>query len=210
MSKTTEKVSKKAHGNTITLLLCMTFLSLYPLLTTGCSSRGYHFDSPESYKRAEWNKYLLKREFFTLDFFVIKDESHTPVFIVKGKIISIGDKLSLQDTSGNELAYISQRLFSFTPRYKIFRENEPTATIVKRITLFKPSYTIDVPGQDNYKVVGDFFKYEYTVTRNGEEVAYISKRFFSLPDSYGVSIKPGEDDILILSAVLVIDLVSKE
>lgn len=80
----------------------------------------------------------------------------------------------------------------------------------KKITLFKPFYIIDIPGQDDYKVVGDFSEYEYNITKKGREVAHISKNFFSWYDSYKVAIVPGEDDILILAAVVVIDLVSQE
>ena len=200
----------KIRGNKITsILLYLAILGLYPLLMIGCGG-GYHFETPESAARVQWKKYILRERYFTLNQFVIKDETNTPVFKVKGKLFSIGDKLSFRDLSGNELVYISQRLISFTPRYKIFRGNEEIATIVKKITLFKPSYIINVPGPDDYKVVGDILNYEYTVTRNGREVAYISRRFFSLPNSYGIAIIPGEDDVLILAAAVVIDLVSEK
>ena len=43
-----------------------------------------------------------------------------------------------------------------------------------------------------------------------EAVAEASKRFFSLRDTYGVSIADGEDDALILATVVVIDLVLHE
>jgi uncharacterized protein YxjI len=37
-------------------------------------------------------------------------------------------------------------------------------------------------------------------------VATVSKQWFSLTDTYGVDIAPGEDDVLILSSVLALDL----
>ena len=37
-------------------------------------------------------------------------------------------------------------------------------------------------------------------------VATVSKRWISLTETYGVDIAPGEDDLLILAAVLALDL----
>ena len=45
---------------------------------------------------------------------------------------------------------------------------------------------------------GDFSNHEYAITRNAHPVATISKQWFTLPDTYGVDIGPGEDDILLL------------
>jgi uncharacterized protein YxjI len=204
---------KKAPGQRVKVtLLCFSFLSLYPLLSTGCRTGGYHIDDfPDSGKRVRLNRYIMKQKIWTLgNQFVIKDDTDTPVFYVKGKVFSIGDKLSFRDSSGKELVYISQKVFSFRPRYKIYRENVPFATIVKKLTLFKPKYIIDIPGPDDYKVIGDFWNYEYTITRNGREIAYISKKLFSWSDTYGIAIVRGEDDILILAAAVVIDLVSHQ
>jgi uncharacterized protein YxjI len=43
-------------------------------------------------------------------------------------------------------------------------------------------------------------------SRNGADVAYVSKKWFSLADSYGVEVLEGEDDALILACTVVIDL----
>ncbi|MCU0286870.1 MAG: LURP-one-related family protein [Acidobacteria bacterium] len=204
--------NKKTHGCKIsTALVCLLFLCFNSLLPTiGCRSDGCQINSPESAKAAPLKKYILNRKPAFQDQFVIRDETKTPVFNVIGKILSMGDKLSFRELSGKELVYISQELISLTPRYKIYRGKEQIATIVKKITLFKPVYIINIPGQDDYKVVGDFSAYEYTITKKGRKVAHISKNFFSWHESYGVAIVPGEDNILILAAVVVIDLVSQE
>jgi uncharacterized protein YxjI len=192
------------------ILLCLVFVGLYPLLTTGCSTGKYYInDLPPSSRGEPLKKYVMKQKMWTLgDKFVIKDETRTPVFYVKGKVFSVGDKLSFRDIDGNELAYISQKVFSFTPRYKIYRDQELIAKVVKKIALFNDKYIVDIPGPDNYKVTGNFGNYEYTFTRNGRKIASVSKKFFSWSDTYGIAIAPGEDDILILAAAVVIDMAS--
>jgi uncharacterized protein YxjI len=54
-------------------------------------------------------------------------------------------------------------------------------------------------------VQGNIVDHEYTIERDGDNVAEISKRWFRVRDTYGVEVAPGENDILILAAVGVID-----
>ena len=193
-------------------VLCLAFAGLYPLLTTGCSTGRYNIDDlPPSPRGEPLKTYVLKQKIWTLgEKFVIKDETNTPVFHVKGKVFSIGDKLSFRDMDGNEVAYISQKVLSFRPQYKIYRDQELIAKVVKKLVLFRDSYIVDVPGPDDYKVYGNFGNYEYTFIRNGRKVAFVSKKYFSWSDTYGIAIVPGEDDILILATAVVIDMVSHD
>jgi uncharacterized protein YxjI len=46
------------------------------------------------------------------------------------------------------------------------------------------------------------------VERSGRVVARVSKKWFSLADTYAVDIDEGQDDVLVLAAAVVIDLVS--
>jgi uncharacterized protein YxjI len=202
---------KKITSLKVTLtVLCLVFAGLYPLLTTGCRAGKYNInDLPPSSQGEPLKKYVMKQKIWTLgDKFVIKDETKTPVFYVKGKVFSVGDKLSFRDIDGNELAYISQKVFSFSPRYKIYRDKRLVATIVKKIAPFKDLYVVHVPGTDDFRVKGNFLNYEYDYTRKGRKIAFVSKKFFSWGDTYGIAIAPGEDDILILATAVVIDMVS--
>jgi uncharacterized protein YxjI len=132
-------------------------------------------------------KYQMRQKFWTLgDQFTIKDEMGNDVFFVKGRIFSIGDKLSFQDMSGNELAYISQRLLSLMPIYEIYRGDDLFAEVVKQLSFFRDEYVVDIPGPNDYQVSGDFWDHEYRFIRGGREVAHVSKKFFTWPDTYGV------------------------
>jgi len=65
---------------------------------------------------------------------------------------------------------------------------------------------VDVPGPGDLEAKGDFLDHEYTFFRGDQPVAAVSKAWFSWTDTYGVDVNPGEDDILILAATVVIDL----
>jgi uncharacterized protein YxjI len=67
-------------------------------------------------------------------------------------------------------------------------------------------YTVDIPGPDDLELVGDLFDHDFTVRRGGTVVATVSKAFFTMRDTYGVDVGTGEDDLLILAAVLALDL----
>ena len=154
-------------------------------------------------------RYLMKQKLFCFgDDFTIKNEAGDDVFFVDGKAFSFGDKLSFQDMNGKELAFIRQKLLSWGPTYEIYRDGELAAVVKKELfTFFRCSFTVDVPGPDDYEAQGSFTDMEYAFTRGGGQVAEVSKRWFSFSDTYGVDIAEGEDDVLILASTVVIDMV---
>jgi uncharacterized protein YxjI len=154
-------------------------------------------------------RYLMKQKLFCWgDDFAIKNEAGEDVFFVDGKAFSLGDKLSFQDIQKNELAFIRQKLLSWGPTYEITRNGELAAVVKKHLfTFLKCRFTVDVPGPDDLEAQGDFLDMEYTFTRAGQMVAEVSKRWFSFTDTYGVDIREGEDDVLILASTVVIDMV---
>lgn len=152
--------------------------------------------------------YRIKEKFWRFgDSFSIEDQNRQPVFKVEGKAFSWGDKLSFQDLKGNELAFISQKLLSFRPRYQILIKGQLFAEVKKESSWFKKKFILDVPGPNDYQIEGSFWKHEYTFSRRGRAVATVSKNRWSWTDSYGVNIVDGEDDVSILCACIVIDQV---
>ena len=72
----------------------------------------------------------------------------------------------------------------------------------------RDKFVVDVPGPNDYKVEGSFWKHDYTFERKGKGlVATINKEMYSWTDSYGIKIVDGEDDISILATCIVIDQV---
>ena len=154
-------------------------------------------------------RYLLKQKLFAFgDDFHILNENDEKVFFVDGRAFSLGNKLSFQDLSGNELVFIRQKLLSFGPSYELHRGAQLVATLKKNyFTLFHCKFAIDVPGPDDLEAKGDILEHEYVFTRSGREVAQISKRWFAFSDTYGVDIGEGQDDVLILASAVVIDMI---
>ncbi len=154
-------------------------------------------------------RYVMKQKLFSWgDDFVIRDEQERDVFLVHGKVFSIGEKLSFQDMAGNELAFIAQKVMSWGPTYEIYRGSELAAVVKKSLfTLLHCTFTVDEPGHDDLQAEGDFLDHEYLFHRGGSAVASVSKQWFTMTDTYGVEIADGEDAILLLAITVVIDMV---
>jgi uncharacterized protein YxjI len=154
-------------------------------------------------------RYLMKQKLFSWgDDFAIKNETGQDVFVVDGRAFSLGEKLSFQDMQKNELAFIRQKLLSWGPSYEITRNGELAAIVKKHLfTLMRCKFTVDVPGPDDLEAEGSFLDMEYKFRRGGYVVAEVSKRWFTLADTYGVDIPDEEDQVLILACTVVIDMV---
>jgi uncharacterized protein YxjI len=143
------------------------------------------------------------------DDFAIRNAEGEDAYHVDGKVFSFGDKLSFRDAQGNEVALIDQKLLAIGPQYEIIRGGKTVAVVKKHLfTLFRARFTIDVPGPDDLEAKGNFLDHEYSFERAGRQVARVSKKWFSLTDTYGIDIDDQEDDVLILASAVVIDLVS--
>ncbi len=152
--------------------------------------------------------YRIKEKFWSWgNDFTINDKDDQPAFKVDGKAFSWGSKLSFQDLSGNELAFINQKLMSFKPRYQIFVKNKLFAEVTKEISWFKQKFLLDIPGPNDYSIEGSFWKHDYVFTRKNGVVATVNKDLWGWRDCYGVEIIDGEDDVTILCACIVIDQV---
>lgn len=157
-------------------------------------------------------RYVMKEKLFSFtDSFVIRDENGNDVFQVRAKLLSFGKKLSFRSMDGEEVAAINQKLLSFKPTYEIERDGKTVATVSKDFfTILRHRFTVDVPGPDDLEAAGSFLEHEYTFTRHDAKVATVSKHWFSVTDTYGVEVGPGEDAVLILASAVVIDMVCHE
>jgi len=153
-------------------------------------------------------QYLMKQKILCLgDDFTIQDGEGRDAFYVDGRAFSLGQKLSFQDMAGRELAFISQKLFAWGQTYEIHRDGQLFAVVKKAaFTFFHCQFTVDVPGPDDYVAEGNFLDTEYTLSRSTGVVAEVSKRFIALSDTYGIDIVDGEDDVTVLASAVVIDL----
>jgi uncharacterized protein YxjI len=137
----------------------------------------------------------------------ITDEAGQPVLHVDGKVMSLHNRLVLQDPSGREAEQVHRKLAALRPTYEITIGGKDVAEVRKHLfTPFGERFTIDVRGAGDLEINGDLLNHEFTIGRDGQTVATISRRWLTMTTSYAVDVAPGEDDVLILASVLALDL----
>ena len=154
-------------------------------------------------------RYIIREKLLTFgNDSTIKNEKMQPVFDVDGKALSVLNTLVINDMEKNKVATIKQKLPSITPTYEIIREGQESAKITKHLfSPFVDRFTVDIPGPDDLHIKGSMSEHEYTISAKDQVVATVSRGWFKELESYGVDIAPGQDDVLILACVLVLDLI---
>ena len=78
------------------------------------------------------------------------------------------------------------------------------AVVKKELSGLRHKFHID-SAYVQYDLEGlDLLERAFTLTKNGETVAVVSKKLFSLNDSYGVEISGGEDHAFILALAIIL------
>lgn len=147
---------------------------------------------------------MKQKVFSWKDKFSIKDSFGEDKYFVEGKVISIGKKLRVFDTAGNELAFVNQKVVSLMPKFTVEMNGEEVAVIKKKFTLLKPKYLIEGPG---WEVQGDFFGHDYIITDGSKPVVAIHKKWMAWGDTFELDITDEEHEVLAMAVVLAIDAV---
>ncbi|WP_164470844.1 LURP-one-related/scramblase family protein [Vaginisenegalia massiliensis] len=151
-------------------------------------------------------KLYMKQKVFSLkQDFDIYDEHQVPYFKVEGKLISLGRQLTLKDAkTGQELAFIKQRLATLMPKMELYRDGQLIATIKKKFTLLKHRYEIE---QIGWRIEGDFFGHNYSIIdQEGDTVAVISKKYFAWSDTFEFDVNEEEGELItVIGVILAID-----
>jgi uncharacterized protein YxjI len=152
--------------------------------------------------------YVIRERMFRLgEDSDITDQAGQPVLHVDGKVLSLHNRLILRDPAGREVGQVHRKLAALRPAYEITLGGKDVAEVRKHLfTPFGERFTIDVPGPDDLQIRGDLLGHEFTIDRDGQVVATVSKRWLTVTASYAVEVAPGEDDLLILASVLALDL----
>ncbi|SDS52501.1 LURP-one-related/scramblase family protein [Actinoplanes derwentensis] len=152
--------------------------------------------------------YVIRERFFAIgDDFDVLDEHGTKVYHVDGKVLSVRDKVIIEDPDGTEVATVHRHLIALRPTYEIRIGGEKAAEVRKNLfTPFRDKFTIDVPGPDDLEMKGDLLDHEYVIEQGGTEVASVSKRWLSIRDTYAVKVAAGVEPLLIIGSVIALDL----
>lgn len=159
-------------------------------------------------------KYVVREKMFAIgDDYWIEDEDGRRAFYVDGKVLSIRDALELQDPDGNEVAVIKKKLVSLRDAMTIERDGRTLVTVKKkRLHLVRDVFRAELASGEELEVRGDLIDKEFDIEYEGERLARVSRKWFTLRDAYAIDVEREDADagMLIAIAVCVDRMVDKE
>ncbi|MEZ4869169.1 MAG: LURP-one-related family protein [Caldilineaceae bacterium] len=158
-------------------------------------------------------RFILNERIFSLrDSYYIRNEQGDNTYEVTGRLISLRDKLALRDLKGYTLATITEKMLSLRPVYTIERSGQPQAKVKKDfINVLREGFSVDMEdGLPDLRIQGDILDHNYTISREGVNIAQISKKWISLRDSYAIDVAEGEDPVLLIACAIVVDRIAHD
>jgi uncharacterized protein YxjI len=144
------------------------------------------------------------------DDFNIENDAGQVVFKVDGKMLRVRDTLFFRDVQGNELCKIQERIARIKDTMKIEGPNGETLAMVKKalIAPLRERWVVKIGNGPDLEVQGNILDHEYNIGEGKALVAEVSKKWFRIRDTYGVTVKPGQNDILILAVTVAVDMMA--
>jgi uncharacterized protein YxjI len=151
--------------------------------------------------------YQMRERVFSIgDDFWIETDDGRRAFKVDGKAFRIRDTFVLETAAGEEVYTIQEKKLSIRDKMEIERDGRTVATVRKAlVTPLRERFSIDVEGGDDLQAQGNIVDHEYSIERDGDKIAEVSKRWFRMRDTYGIEVAPQQDDALILAIAVCID-----
>ncbi len=161
------------------------------------------------YQRGHCMKQLyIKQRVFSLGGkFTVKDQQEKDVYFVEGSFMQIPKTFSIMNTTRDEIALITKKVFSFLPKFFVEVNGREVLTIKKEFSFFKARYTIDAKG---IEVQGNWLDMDFQVLQHGEIISKVNKEWFTWGDSYKVQILNEEMEAIIIALVVAIDCVKAD
>ena len=157
---------------------------------------------------SEATRYQMRQRMFSIgDDYTIENDRGEHVFKLDGKALRVRKTILFKDMDGRELVKIQERMLHVRDSMEIEGPDGKRLAMVHKalITPLRERWVVDVEDGPDLHAQGNFVEHEYTIERDGDKVAEVSKRWFRVRDTYGVEVAPGEDDILVLASTAVLD-----
>ena len=153
-------------------------------------------------------RYQMRQRMISIgDDYVIENDRGERVFRLDGKALRVRKTIVFEDMDGRELCKIQERMLHVRDSMEIEGPDGKRLAMVHKamITPLRERWVVDLEDGPDLHAQGNFVDHEYTIEREGDKIAEVSKRWFRVRDTYGVEVVPDENDVLILATTAVID-----
>ena len=137
----------------------------------------------------------------------IENDAGERVFKVNGKALRVRKTMGFEDAEGRALCRIQGRVLRVRDSMEIEGPDGDRLALVKKavISPLRERWVVDRPDAPDLHIQGNVLDHEYEIEEDGRKVAEVSKRWFRVRDTYGVEIRAGEDEPLLLAVTVALD-----
>ena len=152
-------------------------------------------------------RFVMRQNLISIgDDYWIEDGDGKRYCEVDGKLLKVRKTLDLKDTSGKQRFKIQEELVRVRKTMAITQGGRTVAKVHKfLVSPIKDRFSIVVPGGTDMTAKGSILDHEYSIERDGDTVAEISKAWFRIRDTYGLELHTQDDPFLILAITVAID-----
>ena len=147
--------------------------------------------------------FIKQRVVAFTDTYDVYSSQDQPKYFVKAEAFRLSHHIHFYDASGEEVAYIEQALLTLTPRFRIYIHNSYQGEIIRRILPFLSNH-YSFPSW-NWSLEGDIFNWDYQITQDNQNIAFIHRKLISWGDAYALDIEKDENELPVLVLAIAID-----
>ncbi len=145
------------------------------------------------------------------DDFDITDANGVAVYKVDDRMLRVRQTWVIETLDGREAITVRRKLIAVRKTAQLLRDGDVVATIRKAlIAPLRDTFMIDLEAGGELEAKGNILDHEYTISRDGSDIAQVSKRWFTIRDTYGIDIAEGEDVEVMLGIAVAIDDLAHE
>ena len=96
-------------------------------------------------------------------------------------------------------------MISLLPKFYVYVGDQQIAEIQKHISFLHDKYSVDGLGWD---VQGNIWSHDYTISKKGQTIATIHKKWLSWSDTYEMNISDNVNQVIALAVIIAIDCVA--
>jgi uncharacterized protein YxjI len=162
-------------------------------------------------RRGSAVRYKVRQRMVAIgDDFWIEDADGRRAFKVDGKALRIRKTLVIEDAQGQVQYRVQERMLRVRDTMEIEGPRGERLAMVRKalITPIRDRWTVKLGDGPDLEVQGNILHHEYTIGEGGSKIAEVSKKWFRLRDMYGVAVEPGQNEGLILTVAIVIDMMA--
>jgi len=140
------------------------------------------------------------------DDYYVENDKGKKVCEVDGQALSIRNTMVIKDSDGHERYKAQEKKVAVRDTMHIYRGSHTVAKIHKAlVNPIRDRFSIAITDGDDMTATGNVIDHEYTIKRGGSVVANVSKKWFSVRDSYGINVETDDDPFLVIAIAVCLD-----